>query len=165
MFFLLVLLFTGLPALELYLLFEVGGEIGALNTILIIILTGIVGATLAKSQGLELLFKIQDKINQGEIPTGQLLQGFLVMGGGLLLLTPGFVTDVLGFCMVMPGTRTLLAALIKKVFLKGVEKGNIHVFSNLNSYRSRERSESHSSGQERMNSDTFDAEYSKKDED
>ena len=89
MFLILVLLFTCIPALELYLLFSVGAQIGAINTILIIIGTGIVGASLAKSQGLELLFKIQDQLNKGQMPTGQLLQGFLVMGGGLLLLTPG----------------------------------------------------------------------------
>ncbi|MEX1099982.1 MAG: FxsA family protein [Bacteriovoracaceae bacterium] len=158
-------MFTLIPALELYLLFQVGGQIGALNTILIIIVTGVVGAALAKSQGLELLIKIQNKLNQGEIPAGQLLQGFLVMGGGLLLLTPGFVTDVLGFAMVLPGTRAILAALIRKIFSKSVASGNIHVFTNFKSYQDRSQGERPFQGQGRMDSDTFEAEYQKKDED
>lgn len=169
MFGILLILFTCVPALELYLLFQVGGEIGALNTIFIIIATGIVGASLAKSQGLELLFKIQDQLNKGELPTGQLLQGFLVMGGGLLLLTPGFVTDILGFSMVIPGTRAILAMLIKKAFEKGIQRGNIHVFSNMNSYKNYQGggfSQQQSSTFQRPSSggDVIDAEFTKKDE-
>ncbi|MCO4753056.1 MAG: FxsA family protein [Bacteriovoracaceae bacterium] len=172
MFLILVLLFTCVPALELYLLFTVGAQIGALNTILIIIATGIVGASLAKSQGLELLFKIQDQLNRGEMPTGQLLQGFLVMGGGLLLLTPGFVTDILGFSMVLPGTRTILAAIIRKTFFKamqnGMKNGNIHVFTNMGQgFRTNHPGQEHQthSPEHRVDSDTFEAEYHKKDED
>lgn len=169
MFLILVLLFTCVPALELYLLFSVGAQIGALNTIFIIIATGIVGASLAKSQGLELLFKIQDQLNRGEMPTGQLLQGFLVMGGGLLLLTPGFVTDILGFSMVLPGTRTILAAIIKKTFFKSIQKGmkngNIHVFTNMGQGFRTNRPNGHHTPEQRVDSNTFEAEYEKKDED
>lgn len=178
MFLILLLLFTCVPALELYLLFQVGGEIGALNTILIIILTGVVGAAMAKSQGLELLFKIQTKLNEGELPTGQLLQGFLVMGGGLLLLTPGFITDILGFAMVLPGSRGVLAALIKKAFSNQIKRGNVHIFTHMGSSHSgpfnrREspmndffRDQNLDSGVEhKEDSETFEAEYTKKNED
>ncbi len=147
-----------MPALELYLLFKVGAQLGALNTILIIILTGIVGASLAKSQGLELLMKIQSELNKGEIPAGQLLQGFLVMGGGLLLLTPGFVTDILGLAMVLPGTRSLIAIFLTKFFAGQIKKGNVHVFTNMGG------GPFGGFGQKRSSSDVFDAEYSKKEE-
>lgn len=158
MFLPLLLLFTCVPALELYLLFKVGAQLGALNTILIIIVTGVLGASLAKSQGLELLMKIQNELNKGEIPAGQLLQGFLVMGGGLLLLTPGFVTDILGFSMVLPGTRTIIAMFLTKFFAGQIKKGNVHVFTNMGG------GPFGGFGQEKNKHDVFNAEYSKKED-
>lgn len=125
MFGLLILLFTLIPALEIYLLIQVGGVIGGLNTILIVVVTGIVGATLAKAQGLAVLYKIQNDLSQGQIPTDQILHGLLVFGGGLLLLTPGFITDILGFSMVIPGTRHLIATALKQYFQNGIKNGNI----------------------------------------
>jgi len=125
MFFIFFILFTGIPALELYLLFKVGAQIGALNTIFIIIGTGILGASLARSQGMALLGKIQNDINQGKIPASEIIQGFCVFGGGLLLLTPGFVTDMLGFCMIIPGTRSFMAFFIRKMIERGVKNGNV----------------------------------------
>lgn len=161
MFLVLLLLFTCVPALELYLLFQVGGQIGALNTILIIIITGVVGAALAKSQGLELLFKIQNELNAGKLPAGQLLQGFLVMGGGLLLLTPGFVTDALGFAMVLPGSRALLAMLIRKAFARQIHKGNVHIFTNIGGFRREGFADRYRPGRR---DDAIEAEYTKEDE-
>ena len=108
MFSILVLLFTIVPAAELYLLFSVGSEIGILNTVSIIILTGVVGAYLAKSQGLSIIYRLQKELNEGKMPAEQIFHGLIVFGGGLLLLTPGFMTDILGFCMVIPGTRHLI---------------------------------------------------------
>lgn len=158
MFLPLLVLFTGVPALELYLLFKVGAQLGALNTIIIIIVTGVLGASLAKSQGLELLMRIQNELNKGEIPAGQLLQGFLVMGGGLLLLTPGFVTDILGFCMVLPGTRSIIAIFLTKFFAGQIKKGNVHVFTNMG------QGPFGDFGHRKSSSDVFDAEYSKKED-
>ena len=134
MFPIFFILFTAVPALELYLLFTVGAQIGALNTILIIIATGIVGAALAKAQGLSLLYQVQHDLNQGKVPATKIIEGFSVFGGGLLLLTPGFATDILGFCMIIPGTRHLMAAFIKKMFIRGVAKGNLqfNFFTNMN---------------------------------
>lgn len=163
MFAILLLLFTCVPAFELYLLFKVGGEIGALNTILIIIVTGVVGTAMAKSQGLELLYKIQNELSRGALPTGQLLQGFLVMGGGLLLLTPGFVTDILGFAMVLPGSRAVLAALIKKAFARQIKKGSVHVFTSFGR-QGFEQSGFNNRFENRQGGETFEAEYQRKDE-
>ena len=138
MFPIFFLLFTAVPAIELYLLFTVGAQIGALNTIFIIIATGIVGAALAKAQGLSLIYQVQHDLNQGKVPATKIIEGFSVFGGGLLLLTPGFATDILGFCMIIPGTRHIMAAFIKRMFMRGIEKGNIqfNFFGNMGNQQS-----------------------------
>lgn len=125
MFGLLILLFTLVPALEIYLFINVGSFIGGFNTIVIVILTGIVGAALAKSQGLSILNKIQRDLSKGLLPADQLIHGLLVFGGGLLLLTPGFLTDILGLSMVFPGTRHIIVSKLKNKFEQGVKNGNI----------------------------------------
>jgi len=96
MFLKLLLLFTLIPIIELYILIEIGGLIGAPNTILIIIMTGIIGAYLARSQGLKIIQKINQSIEQGQTPAKELLEGFFILIGGFALLTPGFMTDIMG---------------------------------------------------------------------
>ncbi len=124
----LILMFTVIPALELYLLFEVGSEIGAINTILVIIFTGFLGASLAKSQGLSILMKIQNKMNHGELPGDQIVQGLMVFAGGLLLLTPGFMTDIVGFSLVLPGTRHLLIGFVRKSIDQMMKSENVRFY-------------------------------------
>lgn len=128
MFGILFLLFTLLPALELYLLFKIGAQIGGLNTILIIILTGALGAILAKSQGLQILYNIQKKADQGELPGDQIIQGFMVLAGGLLLLTPGFLTDIFGFSLVLPGSRHILLMFVRKLIYRSIRSGNVKFY-------------------------------------
>jgi len=130
MFGTLLLLFTIVPALEFYLLFTVGSEIGAGTTFLIIVSTGVIGAFLAKMEGLSILGKIQEEFRHGKMPANSLVHGFIIFGGGLLLLTPGFITDILGFCMVIPGTRHMIVLFAVKYFESAVASGNIHVFTN-----------------------------------
>jgi UPF0716 protein FxsA len=125
MFSILVLLFTVIPAIEIYLLFSIGGQIGGMNTLLVVVLTGIVGASLAKSQGMAILANIQTDLNKGALPANQLIHGLLVFGGGLLLLTPGFMTDILGLSMVFPGTRHILVLYLKTYFEKAIRSGNM----------------------------------------
>lgn len=136
MFGILVLLFTIVPAIEIYLLIKIGSQLGGLNTISIVILTGIVGAALAKSQGLAIINKIQHDLTRGSLPADQIIHGLLVFGGGLLLLTPGFLTDIFGLCMVIPGTRHLLVQLMKTQFQKGIQNGNIFFSSNMGQFKS-----------------------------
>jgi len=121
----LIFFFTIVPATEFYLLFKIGGEIGAFNTFAVIILTGVVGATLAKAQGLSVFIGIQRELANGKMPTKQILHGFLVFGGGLLLLTPGFLTDAIGFCMVIPGTRHLIMQFLSRYFKQGLKNGSM----------------------------------------
>ena len=129
MFFILFLLFTAVPVLELYLLFKAGSTIGAVNTFIIVLLTGVVGASLARSQGLSLMNEIQGKMNRGELPADSLVHGFLVLAGGLLLLTPGFMTDFLGFSMVLPLTRFFYVQMVKVWLARKIQSGNVKFYS------------------------------------
>jgi UPF0716 protein FxsA len=101
----LVLLFIIVPILEIYLFITVGGMIGALSTILIIILTAIIGAYLLRAQGIATIQKAQLNLLQGQLPAFELLEGVLILTGGVLLLTPGFFTDTIGFIFLIPILR------------------------------------------------------------
>jgi len=171
MFPILVMLFTVIPALEIYLLFSIGGQIGGLNTLFVVIATGILGASLAKTQGLSILHKIQTDLNKGAIPTDQFTHGLLVFGGGLLLLTPGFLTDILGISMVFPGTRHVIASYVKHLFAKGIASGNVHFSSSFGGFSSQggfgksfdsDQFEQRDSGPRQVDSNTFEAEFEKK---
>ena len=111
-----MLLFTVIPLLELALLINIGKQIGLLSTLLIVISTGILGAFLAQQEGFAVIRKIQESINHGELPTDSLLEGAMVLAGGILLLTPGLITDTLGFVLLLPVTRTPIRDFIKRKF-------------------------------------------------
>jgi len=122
----LLILFVIVPVTELYILIEVGKKIGSLTTIGIIILTGIIGAYLVKSQGFMILRKIQNDVNEGIMPGDSLIQGAIILAGGILLLTPGFVTDILGFIFLTPVSRSILKKYLLK-WLKGkIKEGNFY---------------------------------------
>jgi len=122
----LLILFVIVPVTELYILIEVGKKIGSLTTIGVIILTGIIGAYLVKSQGFVILRKIQNDLNEGIMPGDSLIQGAIILAGGILLLTPGFVTDILGFILLMPVSRNILKKYLLK-WLKGkIKEGNFY---------------------------------------
>jgi len=122
----LLILFVLVPVTELYILIEVGKKIGSLTTIGVIILTGIIGTYLVKSQGFMILRKIQNDLNEGIMPGDSLIQGAIILAGGILLLTPGFVTDILGFIFLMPASRNILKKYLLK-WLKGkIKEGNFY---------------------------------------
>jgi len=121
MFFRLLLLFTVTPAVELYLLIRLGEALGAAETVLLIVITGIVGATLAKREGFAVLAQINQEAQAG-FPTGdRVVEGLMVLVGGLLLLTPGVLTDLFGFSLILPPTRRLAAPHIKRALLSRVK--------------------------------------------
>lgn len=105
----LLLLFLLVPLTEIYFLIVVGGWIGALPTIALVVLTALIGATLARHQGLVTLQRVQASMARGELPAIEMLEGALLLVGGLLLLTPGFFTDAAGFVCLFPWTRRALA--------------------------------------------------------
>ena len=114
--------------MELWLLFRAGAVIGGVNTLFVVILTGIIGAGLAKNQGRAILGKIQKDMAQGQMPADQLIHGFLVFAGGLLLLTPGFFTDFVGLSLVFPLTRSLYISNFKKGLEKRMKNGSVQFY-------------------------------------
>ena len=101
-------IFVAAPLIELYLLIEVGSEIGALPTILLSIFTAVLGGALVRMQGLAVLFRAQAQMANREVPAFELLEGVLLVLAGLMLLLPGFVTDTLGFLLLLPSLRRWL---------------------------------------------------------
>jgi len=124
----LILIFIVVPLIEILLLIEIGSRIGALNTIFIIILTGILGASLMRHQGFTIIRNIQRDLSQGQMPTGELINGALVLVGGIVLLTPGFFTDAVGFVLLLPATRALILKKIQLLIRRKIESGDIHIF-------------------------------------
>ena len=96
------------PVMELYLLIEIGKHIGVMATIGIIILTGLIGAYLVRSQGFMVLRKIRDDLHQNILPGDSLLQGIIILAGGIFLITPGFITDIAGFIFLIPVSRQIV---------------------------------------------------------
>lgn len=124
MFFRLFLLFTIIPVIELYVIIKIGGMIGALNTILIILTTAVIGAYLAKQQGLMVIGNIRQAVQEGRVPGRELLHGLIVLLGGLMLLTPGFITDILGISALIPPVRDFYINLVRKLILNKIESGD-----------------------------------------
>ena len=119
MFPIILLLFIAVPIIEIGLFIQVGGFIGLWPTISLVLVTAFVGASLVRSQGIQTLMTVQQRVQQGEIPAQQILEGVLLAVAGVLLLTPGFMTDILGMAVLLPIPRQKLAAyLLTKVVVK-----------------------------------------------
>lgn len=114
MFFYLLLLFTIVPLVELYVLIRVGAYLGVFTTVAIVIFTGIVGAYMARMEGLRVLFGLQRDMQEGKMPTEGLLDGVLILIGGVLLITPGILTDIVGFALVIPSSRAVLKVWVRR---------------------------------------------------
>jgi UPF0716 protein FxsA len=121
-FLVLLLLFTVIPAIEIALFVMVGGEIGPLSTFAIVIFTGVAGASLARMQGFAVLLQMQNSLAIGRMPTEELVEGAVVLFGGALLLTPGFLTDLFGLSCLVPLSRKGYAALIKRWASSRIER-------------------------------------------
>ncbi len=114
MFFRLVLLFTLLPLIELYLLIKVGTYLGAGPTILLVLGTGVIGAYLARLEGWRTWRNMQENLSRGIAPTGDLVDGVLILAAGLLLITPGILTDAVGLGLLFPPTRSALKEYLRR---------------------------------------------------
>jgi len=125
MFVYLVFLFTVVPAVELAILIKLGTVIGVTNTLLVIILTGVLGAALARLQGFSVLRRIQESMNHGIMPTEEMLDGVMILIGGIVLLTPGLVTDIMGFLLLIPLTRRLIKAWASRKIRELMARGEI----------------------------------------
>jgi len=124
----LLILFILIPLVELVLLTVVAGRIKWPATILLVVLTGAWGWYLARSQGLSILAKIKSEMASGRVPTAELVDGLLVLIGGIVLLTPGLLTDLVGFSLMIPGFRAILRERLKAKFAAQIGNFKMHPF-------------------------------------
>lgn len=115
---LILLLFLCLPIAEIAVFIKAGEIIGIGWTIAIIVLTALIGTALLRRQGLKVLSQTQQKLDRGELPVGELFDGFCLLVAGALLLTPGFITDIIGLALFVPPLRMLLGTVILSRFVK-----------------------------------------------
>lgn len=129
MFFYILLLFTVIPVAELFLLVQVGEILGFWYTFSLVLLTGLCGAIAVKSQSREVLNNLNVRLQKGEFPSEVIVSGFFIFVGGIFLVTPGFLTDGLGFLFLFPVTRKLFAFAVKKWGARLVGFGNVEVYT------------------------------------
>ena len=106
-----LIIFLLVPVVEIYFLIQVGEQIGALWTVLLVVLTAVIGVKLLKQQGLSTLMKAQQKMQSGTIPATEIVEGIALLIAGAFLLTPGFFTDFIGFLLLIPQTRKALVLI------------------------------------------------------
>jgi len=146
-FLILVFLFVAVPIAEISLLIRVSGSIGGLNTILFVIFTAVLGAYLVRQQGFSTLRSLQEETNAGRVPAMQIAEGVALLFAGAVLLTPGFITDALGFALLTPPIRR---GLIGWVINKGIVRASSST-SGFTSY-----------GDSRTRPDVIEGEYSER---
>jgi UPF0716 protein FxsA len=118
---LLFVLFVGVPFAELYVLLQVGHAIGVLNTLALLILVSIVGAWLAKREGIGVLRRMQAALNAGRVPGTELIDGFLILLAAALMLTPGFLTDIVAILLLLPPVRAGVRHQLRRIFARRIE--------------------------------------------
>jgi UPF0716 protein FxsA len=111
-----LLLFIVMPIIEMWLLITIGSYIGALSTIALVLLTALMGIGLLRQQGVSTLWRGKEKLQQGKIPAQEIMEGIVLAVSGALLLTPGFVTDIIGLLGLLPFTRIFLVKGIVQKF-------------------------------------------------
>ncbi len=123
----LFVLFTLVPLMELYFLIKIGGAIGPFNTVLLIILTAFLGATLARLEGIRTMRQISNSLSQGIVPAEEMVDGLLIFAGGVMLITPGVLTDFLALFLLIPITRTYFKRWLRKWFDHMIASDNVRV--------------------------------------
>lgn len=123
----LFLCFTLIPVIELYLLIKVGSVIGSLNTILLVILTGFAGAWLARLEGMNTMLKLRTNLQQGLMPAEEMLDAVIIFAAGIVLITPGLLTDLGGLFLLLPVTRNKFKRYLRKKFDEMQMQGNINI--------------------------------------
>ena len=119
----LLFLFLALPILEIYVIIQVGHAIGVLPTLALLILDGFVGAAVARSQGRTAWARFNQALAQGRVPARETFDGAMIILGGSLLLAPGFITDVVGFALLIPPTRAVFRAVVTRLAKRRVTLG------------------------------------------
>ena len=123
----LLLLLTLVPIIELVLLLEVGRRVGTPATLLLILVTGVVGAVVAKRQGMAALRQIRAQLAAGQMPGPAIVDGVIILVAGALLITPGVLTDIAGFLCLVPATRRSIRARLSRAFVRAARRGTVRV--------------------------------------
>ena len=118
----LLLLFIALPLVELYVIYKVGDAIGILPTILLLAADSVLGSLLLRSQGRAVWRRFNEAMSAGRMPHREVQHGVAVIFGGALLITPGFLTDILGLALLLPPTRALVIRLVSRSLARRVER-------------------------------------------
>lgn len=127
MLFKLFLAFTLIPAAEIYVLIKIGASIGGVNTVLLVILTGFAGAYLAQLQGLQTMLRVRTSLQQGIMPAEEIVDAVIIFVAGMVLLTPGFITDLSGLLLLFPVTRQHFKRFLKNKLNEWIRNQNIHL--------------------------------------
>lgn len=123
----LFLCFTLIPVIELYLLIKIGAVIGGFNAILIVIATGFFGAWLARMEGMQTMLRVRSNLNQGIMPADDLIDALIILIAGIILITPGFLTDIGGLLLLWPVTRKQFKTILTKKFNEMQSRGTIDI--------------------------------------
>jgi len=164
----LLFLFIVVPIIEIALFVQLGGFLGLWPTIALVLVTAVVGASLVRSQGIATLMSVQSRLQQGELPAQQIVEGVMLAVAGVLLLTPGFMTDALGMLVLLPAPRAMLAKqLMSRVKVQGMGSGFSAGFGGGQGFSGQspfEHHDSNSPDKRSSNGDVFDGEFERKDE-
>jgi UPF0716 protein FxsA len=125
----LLLLFILVPVVELAVLIELGSRLGTALTLMVLLIPGFVGVVLARSQGLSVLRAAHEKMQGGEVPAGSIADGMFILFAAALLITPGVLTDCLGFLLLVPAVRNRIKASLLSRFRRGVEEQRIRFYA------------------------------------
>lgn len=127
----LLLLFILIPIVELFLLIEIGKMIGTLATLTVIVCTGILGAFLARRQGISVVNQIRNEIAIGRLPAAQLVDGVIILLAAAVLITPGVLTDIFGFVCLIPASRKIIKNILWRRLERFVHNRRIHFSTHL----------------------------------
>ena len=118
---LLVVLFIGVPFAEIYVLLQVGHVIGVFNTLALLVIVSVVGAWLAKREGLGVVRRMQRSIEAGRVPGAEVVDGFLILLAAALMLTPGFLTDIVAIFLLLPPVRAVVRRELRRRFARRIQ--------------------------------------------
>ena len=121
----LLLIFITIPIIEIAVLLKLDNAIGLGQTIFLIFVTGIIGAWLVRQQGISIIFQIRKELTNGKIPAKQMIDGVMVLIAGAVLITPGLITDIVGFLLLIPYTRNFIRKWIRIKFEKYINSTHI----------------------------------------
>jgi len=114
-----------MPILELWLLVKLGGHYGVVPTLLLVVVTGIAGAWMARTQGVMILLSIQRELAEGRMPAPQMIDGVMILVAGILLLTPGLITDAAGFLLLVPPVRVIIRGWLRRKLERKLREGTV----------------------------------------